>query len=208
MFERFFSSFKMDPPATIPRPWSTDGTDPIAFSELMTRAAGCSFDGGLYRLHDLASSAQADALVRDAFPELTGRIRCFGYDWLGRQFGLDAARLEGGERLVAMAEPGTGELLQIPANFAAFHEDELVSYGEAALARAGFEDWSRANPGVVPLAATDCVGYSVPLFLGGSDTPDNFEVIDIDVYWTICGQLRQGTRTMPAGTTIRELTIR
>jgi hypothetical protein len=47
------------------------------------------------------------------------------------------------------------------------------------------------------------VGYRVPLFLGGSDTLENLEVTDLDVYWTICGQLRLAAAQLPEGTAIK-----
>jgi hypothetical protein len=38
---------------------------------------------------------------------------------------------------------------------------------------------------------TECIGYRVPLFLGGSDTVENLEKVDLDVYWHLHGQLIQ-----------------
>lgn len=103
-------------------------------------------------------------------------------------------------------EPGTGEALEIPLTFSAFH-DQLGDLREPALAAGFFEQWSSANPALLPVAPADCVGYRVPLFLGGKDTVDNLEVIDLAVYWSVCGQLRQGTRCLPAGTSIGEVSI-
>ena len=105
-----------------------------------------------------------------------------------------------------LVEPGTGEVLEIPLSLGPFHE-QLDDLREAALAAGFFEQWSVANPISVPLRETDCVGYQVPLFLGGKDIVANLEVIDIEVYWTLCGQLRQGTRALPLHTSIREVSI-
>jgi hypothetical protein len=46
------------------------------------------------------------------------------------------------------------------------------------------------------------VGYRVPLFLRGQDDIANLELVDIDVYWTIVGQLIVGTRQLSVGATI------
>ena len=35
----------------------------------------------------------------------------------------------------------------------------------------------------------DCVGYKIPLFLGGNDEISNLEITDMEIYWGICGQL-------------------
>ncbi|MDP9440902.1 MAG: DUF1851 domain-containing protein [Actinomycetota bacterium] len=206
-FDRFMSSFRCEPARTGIRSWAPKGLEVDGFADLMGRAAGCRFEQGLYRLHDARGAARADELVAKAFPEFARRSRCFGVDWLGRQFALDVGRVEDSEPLVLMLEPGTGEALEIPASFVSFHDEELVDFANEALAREFFEQWAEVNSMLLPLAAGHCVGYRVPLFLGGTDDVSNLELIDLDVYWTLCGQLRHGVRRMPAGTTIGQLTI-
>ena len=206
MFERFLSSYtaeRLSQPGL--RPHLPDGVEAQGFAELMDRFAGATFNRGLYRLHDGESAERADALIRDAFPEFETRARSFGVDWLGCFFALDLERRDGHEPLVLMFEPGTGEALQIPATFTAFHDEELVDFKHAAVAVEFFEAWSRDHSESLPLETNACVGYKVPLFLGGRDTVENLELIDLDVYWTICGQLRRGTRHLPSGTAISAL---
>lgn len=89
--------------------------------------------------------------------------------------------------------------------FGAFHDEELVEYRDAALASGFFGAWAKDQGAALPLAHGDCVGYQVPLFLGGHDTVDNLEIIDLDVYWTTCGQLRRGTLQLPEGTSIKDV---
>jgi hypothetical protein len=157
----------------------------------MLEFGGATFSGGLYRVHDERSSAVAEGLISDAFPEFSDRARVFGYDWLGRQFALDFRRLQGGQPLVLMLEPGTGEALEIAANFVDFHDEEMVEFSDAVLAINFFDEWRAAHPDSIPLARDACVGYKVPLFLGGEDTIVNLELSDLDVYWTIFGQLKR-----------------
>jgi hypothetical protein len=57
------------------------------------------------------------------------------------------------------------------------------------------------------LAFADCVGYKVPLFLGGADGLANLEVIDLSVYVEICGQLRNKVRTLAPGQSIRSVRL-
>jgi hypothetical protein len=104
-----------------------------------------------------------------------------------------------------MFEPGSGEALEIPSPVSRFHDYELIESAEAALAASFYQEWTRANPAVTPLRFSQCVGYEVPLFLGGSDTIDNLAVTDIDVYWTIMGQLRSRARGLEPGTRIRSV---
>jgi hypothetical protein len=192
MFERFQSRFRRDPdsgPGT--GAWGDDRLHAVrGFDELIGPSAGASFDNGLYRLHSAESAAVGQSGADLMFPRYAGRLSVFAFDWLGRQFAVDFGRVDGGAPLVMLLEPGTGEALEIPAPFVQFHDEELVDYGNEALASEFFAEWVAANPGSVPLGHTDCVGYRVPLFLSGSDTVDNLEVVDFDVYWTIAAQIR------------------
>jgi hypothetical protein len=207
MFEPFLDEFRLLPPEQVAgvtwretRLLAADGYEGLA-----QRFAGCSFENGLYRLHDATSGPLALSWIAETFPEFARRACPFGYDWLGRQFAIDTGRMHAGQPLVLLLEPGTGQRLEIPLTFGAFHDEELVEYRDAALATGFFDTWAQAHPRALPLAQGDCVGYQVPLFLGGRDTVDNLEVIDLDVYWTTCGQLRQGTLQLPEGTSIKDV---
>ncbi|XVN16201.1 DUF1851 domain-containing protein [Pseudomonas corrugata] len=133
--------------------------------ELLSRFGGKSFNKGIYRIIAPSSVAYWNGLVQGVFPDFSGRITCFGFDWLGRIFALDASRLEDKRPGVVLFEPGTGESLEIPCNIESFHEKELLNYREEALAESFFRDWLAAG-GLSP-NLSQCVGYKKPLFLGG-----------------------------------------
>ena len=203
MFDSFGQHFGPDAGMTS-TPWRekqlarADG-----YEEFTDRYAGRSFEGGLYRVHSETSGPRSLEIVSESFPQFSRRACPFAYDWLGRQFALDGARDQSGEALILMLEPGTGQALEIPLTFRAFHE-QLDELREPALANHFFTQWSEANPTALPLRLSDCVGYRVPLFLGGKDFVDNLEVIDLEVYWTLTGQLRSGTVRMKPGTSIKQ----
>jgi hypothetical protein len=163
-------------------------------------------DHGLLRIHNQRSGAEADSLALAAFPDFRDRVACFAFDWLGRQFSLDSERRQGTEPLVLMFEPGTGEVLEIPVTVRDFLESEIVDAADAALARSFYLEWMESS-GVESVGFTECVGYRVPLFLGGADTVDNLEIVDISVYWSILGQIRAGTVNAPMGTEITEIEL-
>lgn len=52
-------------------------------------------------------------------------------------------------------------------------------------------------------AHAQCIGSKKPLFLGGEDTIENLESLDLDVYWHIMGQVIAKVRGLPPGTPIR-----
>jgi Domain of unknown function (DUF1851) len=207
LFERFLAEHALLPPGQVARPvWSEPRLQAaIGYDELAGSFAGCSFQNGLYRLHDASSGPRAQALIAEAFASFAARAYPFAFDWLGRQFALDEGRKQAGEPLVLILEPGTGLALEVPLPFSTFHDEELVDYHDAALATGFFAAWAQDHAAELPLPTDRCAGYRVPLFLGGKDTVDNLEVVDVDVYWSICGQLRQGTTTLPAGTSINEV---
>jgi hypothetical protein len=63
---------------------------------------------------------------------------------------VDANRVEDGEPLVLLLEPGTGRALEVPFSFSSFHE-KLAKLRELALAGAFFASWAKANPALVPV---------------------------------------------------------
>jgi hypothetical protein len=156
------------------------------------------------RAHDERTGPRGKAWIAESFPRFASQACPFGYDWLGRQFAVDSERLEGGEPQVLLFEPGTGDVLEIPFSFAGFHE-QLDELREPALAGSFFARWAHANPELLPLSAAQCVGYKVPLFMSGKDDLGNLEVVDLDVYWSVSGQLRRGTQTLPRGTSIGQV---
>ena len=189
-------------------PWlPTEPTNSAGYTEFATEFAGASFAGGLCRFHDADSGTAAQSWIQEAFPQFAHRVTPFGYDWLGRQFALDSHRIQDGEAQVLVLEPGTGEVLEIPTSFSGFHDDELINYADAALAIKFFEAWAAGNPGNWRLGQSQCVGYRIPLFLGGKDDLGNLEVSDLEVYWMLAGQLIQQTRGLPPASQISGVSI-
>ena len=70
----------------------------------------------------------------------------------------------------------------------------LTEFADNALASDFFATWSAAHPDTVALEHSDCVGYLVPLFLGGEDTIENLEVVEFEVYWSVLSQILEQTR--------------
>jgi hypothetical protein len=67
---------------------------------------------------------------------------------------------------------------------------------------AGWGEWSKLHPDTVPLPTDKCVGYELPLLVGGPDNLDNMEVSDWEVYWTVVGRLKLRTAGLPDGTPV------
>lgn len=177
----------------------------IGMADFLSMHAGGSYERGLYRIHSVTDMQRWTTIATEAFPDFRQRILCFGFDWLGRMFALDFARKTNGQFLVLMLEPGTGQALEIPATFMDFHNQELVQYQNEALAVEFYKVW-QASGGEFP-AFEQCVGYKKPLFLNGSDTVENLEITDMEVYWSIAGQLLSKIRGLPEGTRLESIRI-
>ena len=153
----------------------------------MSAFGGASFNGGLYRVLRASDFRRWQERIAIAFPGYEDQVACFGYDWMGTAFALDSSRKVGGRPAVAMFDLGAGEVLEIPSNLDTFHDHELVYSSSAALETELYGEWLSA--GGAPPSYSQCVGYQVPLFLGGADEVGNLELPDLDVYWHIIGQV-------------------
>jgi hypothetical protein len=201
MFGAFERNFKVDPERVPDPAGASAGLGAPSLNELIARFGGASFNRGLYRIMRASDAAEWNVRIALAFPAHTNQTICFGYDWLGRVFALDGRRLEQGQPGVVMFEPGTGDALEIPANLLYFHDNELVQDADPALAINAHQKWL-ADGGAVP-TYKECVGYKIPLFLGGADEFENMELSDLDVYWHLMGQLIVKVRDLPPGTPVR-----
>lgn len=141
--------------------------------------AGKSFLNGLYRLFRLSDISKWNEIVKKSFPQCVERINVFGFDWLGRIFAMDLDN-----NTVLLFEPGTGEVLDIPANFIDFHNVEIAKYHQESLASNFFYEWYEVNDNYI-LTYDKCAGYKIPLFLNGKDEVENLEISDMEVYWEI-----------------------
>ncbi len=175
--------------------------------ETIRELGGKTFNNGVYRVLTGKKIPEMTKELCNVFPECKNNIMCFGYDWLGRSFAVRLKSKRGEKGLqVLLLEPGAGEIMEISASIVDFHNYELVNHANDALAIDFYKQWQSINN--KPIDPSQCVGYKVPLFLGGSDTIDNLELIDMDVYIEICGQLRNKIIDLPEGKTIKEITIR
>jgi len=173
--------------------------------DFMVRYSGCSFAGGMYRVHAVADIPKWTRICVEAFPRFANRVLCFASDWMGNQFAIDSKRADKGEYQILLFDIGTGEALEVPATFKKFHDEELTQDPEAALAASFFQRWLSSG-GAAP-HRDQCIGYNVPLSLGGKDDVSNLEVTDMGVYWLLSAQIRSQTERLPPGTRVTGIKI-
>lgn len=168
-----------------------------AINALIAQFGRATLGDGLYRLHDEQSALAGEVLIAKAFPDFKIPVEAFGFDWLGRQFASDGSRGRSDDPEVLMFDVETGDVLEIPLPISEFHSIGYEEYADAIWATDLYSTWRTQHSAA--LAFEDCVGYKVPLCLGGSDSLDNMEVTNMAVYWHLTGQLRQSTSGLETG---------
>ena len=205
MFERFAATFAVDVLSRRTAWLHPRLCSAIGYDALIAAYGGCGFERGLYRLHSAETGPTGQSAAAEAFPHFAGDAVVFAYDWLGRQFAL-LSNLETTSRVV-MLDHATGQSFDIAGDLTAFHNVELVDHPNEALAAQMFTQWCNAQPPGTLLQPGQCVGFAVPLFLGGQDTVENLKLTDLSVDWEFSIQLRRQMAASPDGTKIRNVTI-
>ena len=197
-FKRFEEAFRV----TAKEPEDPEGSFPLTeIDELFENYGGFEFENGLYRVHSKAMLEGWREKLGRAFPDESRQVTPFGQDWQGNQFGW-----RGGKNpTVLLFQIVSGEAYEIADSLEVAHEEEFVEHAQEALSIGQWRDW-RVSGGAGP-TASQCVGYRVPLFLGGKDEVANLELCDINVYWEITAQLLHRTRNLPLGTRISDVRL-
>lgn len=195
VFDQFLRRYPM--PSGVPREFWREATlmNVAGYVDLASSAAGLPMCGGMIRIVTKDEGILGRDFIGEGFPELASRAVPFALDWLGRVFAVDKVR-EG----LLLIEPGSGLALEIDEPFAEFFNVDLVARPDLYMAADSFLDW-RQHGGRAP-SVGECVGFKVPLFLGGGDSNDNLELTDLAVYWTFAAQLRTQSSALPLGTPI------
>ncbi|MCD7835586.1 MAG: DUF1851 domain-containing protein [Lachnospiraceae bacterium] len=158
---------------------SDDEQQYTSANEFLASIQGKTFLNGMFRVFKVSEIEKWCKIVEQSFPAYKNQVDVFSYDWLGRIFALSKT-----EGTVLMFEPGTGEVLDIPADLVNFFNIEIAEHHEDSLASTFFNEWYETQQHYV-LKPNECAGYKVPLFLNGDDVVDNLEVSDMEVYWEI-----------------------
>ena len=91
-------------------------------SELAAPFGRFSFPVGLYRCFRVTNGSRGATLIAQVPFQCALRVCRFGCYWLNRQLVLDAGRVEGGQTLALLMEPGSRGPFGSRLWFAAFHE--------------------------------------------------------------------------------------
>lgn len=156
------------------------------YNDFIMQLDGKRFGQGLFNSFSKDNVKKWTEIVSEAYPEFQNLFKIFGYDWLGRCFGIDLRKSTYGN--ILMFEIGTNDVLEIPCTFDKFLNEEIPLYADACLAKSFFDEWM--NNFGKSIVYGRCAGYKVPLFLGGEDSVNNLEDSDMEVYWSVLTQVK------------------
>jgi len=171
-----------------------------AIRTLFVECGGSNFRNGLYKIHTPKTSIHWGALIRNAYPLYEASVIPFAYDWMGRQFAVDYRRGD----VIQVFDSATVEYFEIYKNLVTFHNELLVSEREDVLSETLFSNLM-AHLKRNKLNYDECICHKKPLFLGGTDDPDNFEVSNIEVYWDFQHQIFDQIKNLHPGTKINAI---
>lgn len=160
---------------------------------------GNTFNNGLYRIHTFRNSVKWSLLMAEYFKEYANKFYPFGFDWLGRQFCLS------GDTVIVF-DMATGEIYQMQQSIASFHDENIVDDTDDIMSINLFSSVIELLK-LDNLNYTDCLGFKVPLFLGGQDVSNNYELQDMEVYWHLSNQLYHQIKDLPEGTKIGDIKL-
>ncbi len=89
-----------------------------------------------------------------------------------------------------MFDPATAEVFELEQDLNLLHDDDLVNVADDMLANKLFEKVLKFYK-IENITFKECIGYKVPLFLGGKDNMENYDRIDLEVYWQMQNQLHK-----------------
>jgi hypothetical protein len=161
---------------------------------------GRSFENGLYRTHTASSSLSWNVLVTTFFPQYGSDLILFGFDWMGRQFGIDLTRTV----TIVMFDPSTAESFRVESGIAAFHNIDLLREEDDLLSKSNCLE-IKEKLGIDELGFAECIGYKRPLFIGGEDSIDNYQKQNLEVYWEFNCQIYLQIKGLPPGTKINSI---
>ena len=169
--------------------------------ELLEKYGGYIFDKGLFRFHTLGSSAFWTEITSSYFTSHKDLFYCFGFDWMGRQFACNKA-----DTISYMFDPATGKAFVLKQTIAGFLNEDLVDYRDDTLGVETFESLEDLLKGR-NLEHDQCLGFKKLLFLGGVDELENYERVDMEVYWELNYQVYCKVQSLPEGQLINKISF-
>lgn len=163
---------------------------------------GRSFNHGLIRFHSSTSRPRWAGIIKNHIRLSPSETLPLFFDWEGRNvfFHRESGR-------TYFVDPSTNEVDWVTQSIVELLEKICSNEGPDVLDEEDFEA-ARRHLGGPSLGFDECIGFVLPLFLGGSEEPSNREVTDMEVFWEINRQLTEQTNDLQVGTPIEGIELK
>jgi hypothetical protein len=118
-----------------------------------------------------------------------------------------------GNALLRMPIDGSIHFLDTAAGSVEFLASDVAAFKAAVVQKENLQRWlspaiveGQAAVGMTP-GENECLSFKRPPILGGRLAPDNFEVSNVEVHFSVAGQIHQQVKNLPPGTKIRSVKI-
>lgn len=155
--------------------------------DLQARFGGMLILDGLYNIYDTDTCLKMTRLCLEFFGEFQGYILAIGQDWLGYLYCADFSRLIDGKPKIIVFDINTRDIMDTANSIEKFHTVLAIDEVESSFNLELYNQWKEHHKPIQKPGR--CVGYRIPLALGGSDDIENMEEADTEVYWSITGHI-------------------
>jgi hypothetical protein len=160
-----------------------------SLSELLARFGDALISNGAYGLLTAETAQKLTPVCLEFFPTFRGAVIVFARDWLSNLYGADFSRIQANKPIVVVFDINSGEAFNTHLDIHQFHETVALDDPQMCFDVDLYQEWCQEQ---APLTLiTRCVGYTIPLALGGADDLTNMAETDLEVYWSLTGQIGQ-----------------
>lgn len=175
---------------------------PNPFVELISKEGGTIFENGIFRIHTFESSLHWALLLERYFADNKRNVYPFAFDWMGRHFCINDKN-----NIIYMFDSAMFEVFTLDRSIDAFFNEDLVEDADDLLNATLFMNACQSLQ-IKELKFDRCIGYKVPLYLGGKDEISNWEILDMEVYWDFMHQIYIQVKDLPDGTKIDKINLK
>jgi hypothetical protein len=196
-YTRFLNVFRIHKAIKGEKPIVSDGISAAGIAVLPTAV----YNDGLYAIIARKEATALTQLVETVFPTAPGKLAAFAVDWMGRVFCADGYNLDSqGAPTISFFDLAEPTSFATDVDFETFHNVTAVDDMADVFNLEQFSRWTAENK--PPADGKSCIGYKVPLFLGGEDDQENMERTDRLVYLEMLTALWETAKNLPEGTSI------
>jgi hypothetical protein len=190
IYDIFLTKYQLTKPIAGDRPLMRD---PLAKRGMEELKVGV-YNNGIYTIISREEANTLLPLVESVFTGVSGNVDLFAVDWMGRIFATDAATPDENGSLVVICLDLAGPTgFYTDANFENFHNHIMVNRQESIFEMKQYREWMKSNS--PPGDGVSCVGYKIPLFMGGKDEVENLELSDRSVYLHLLAQMSRAVNS-------------